>query len=80
MIWAVQARFYSEHRTTNKADMNSFLADTGRREVDRRLWLQTTNRMEAKADKTLKGQDKPVTVFMLSDLRDARIDYGSPTR
>ncbi len=55
--------------------MNSFLADTGRKEVDKRLWLQTTNKMEAKADKTLKGQDKPVTVFNLNDFRDAQIDY-----
>ena len=31
--------------------------------------------MEAKADKTLKGQDKPVTVFNLNDFRDAQIDY-----
>jgi transposase InsO family protein len=38
--------------------MNSFLADTGRKEVDRRLWMQTTNNMEAKADKTLKVYEK----------------------
>ena len=75
LIWAVQAKCYSEHRATTKSDMNSFLADTGRKEVDRRLWLQTTNKMEAKADKTLKGQDKPVTVFNLNDFRDAQIAY-----
>jgi superfamily II DNA or RNA helicase len=75
LIWAVQAKCYGEHRTTTKGDMNSFLADTGRKEVDRRLWLQTTNKMEAKAEKTYKGQDKPVTVFMLNDFRDAPIDY-----
>ena len=75
LIWAVQAKCYSEHRATTKGDMNSFLADTGRKEVDRRLWLQTTNKMEAKADKTLKGQDKPVTVFNLNDFHDAQIDY-----
>lgn len=74
-IWAVQAKCFAEHRTTTKGDMNSFLADTGRKEVNRRLWLQTTNSMEAKAEKTLKGQDKPVTVFMLNDFRDAQIDY-----
>lgn len=50
LIWAVQAKCYGEHRTTTKGDMNSFLADTGRKEVDRRLWMQTTNKMEAKAD------------------------------
>ncbi|MDB0052988.1 Helicase associated domain protein [Ascidiaceihabitans sp.] len=77
LIWAVQAKCYSEHRRTTKDDMNSFLADTGRKEVDRRLWMQTTNKMEAKAEKTLKGQDKPVTVFMLNDFRDAQIEYPS---
>ena len=77
LIWAVQAKCYGEHRTTTKGDMNSFLADTGRKEVDRRLWLQSTNKIEAKAEKTLKGQDKPVTVFMLNDFRDAQIEYPS---
>ncbi|MDB3930067.1 Helicase associated domain protein [Paracoccaceae bacterium] len=75
LIWAVQAKCYSEHRSTTKGDMNSFLADTGRREVDRRLWLQTTNKIEAKAEKTLKGQDKSVTIFNLNDFRSAQIDY-----
>ena len=55
--------------------MNSFLADTGRKEVDRRLWMQTTNKMEAKAEKTLKGQDKPVTVFNLNSFRDVPLEY-----
>ncbi|MCL7405314.1 Helicase associated domain protein [Paradonghicola geojensis] len=75
LIWAVQAKCYSEHRTTTKGDLNSFLADTGRKEVDKRLWIQTTNKMEAKALKTIKGQDKPVTVFQLNDFREAQIDY-----
>lgn len=75
LIWAVQAKCYSEHRTTTKGDLNSFLADTGRKEVDKRLWMQTTNKMEAKALKTIKGQDKPVTVFQLNDFRDAQIEY-----
>lgn len=39
LTWAVQAKCYSEHRTTTKSDMNSFLADTGRSQVDRRLWI-----------------------------------------
>jgi superfamily II DNA or RNA helicase len=75
LIWAVQAKCYGGHRKTSKRDMDSFLADTGRKEVDRRLWMQTTNKMEAKADKTLKGQDKPVTVFNLNSFRDAPLEY-----
>lgn len=75
LIWAVQAKCYGEHRTITKGDMNSFLADTGRKEVDRRLWMQTTNKMEAKAEKTIKGQDKPVTIFNLNSFRDAPLEY-----
>ena len=52
LIWAVQAKCYGEHRTTTKGDMNSFLADTGRKEVDRRLWMQTTNKIKAVGAKT----------------------------
>ena len=77
LIWAVQAKCYSEHRSTTKGDMNSFLADTGRPEVDRRLWLQTTNKIEAKAEKTHKGQEKLVTVFNLNDFRSSQVDYPS---
>ena len=58
-----------------QGDLNSFLADTGRKKVDKRLWMQTTNKMEAKAEKTLKDQDKPVTDFRLNDFREAQIDY-----
>ena len=77
LIWAVQAKCYSEHRTTNKRDLNSFLADTGRKEVDKRLWIQTTNKLEARTEKTIKGQDEPVTVFQLNDYRDAqRFDFN----
>lgn len=75
LIWAVQAKCYSEHRTTSKGDLNSFLADTGRKEVNKRLWIQTTNKMEARAEKTIKGQDKPVIVFQLNDFREAQIEY-----
>ena len=54
LIWAVQAKCYAEAGRTTKGDLNSLLADTGSKEVDKRLWLQTTNKMEEKAEKTQK--------------------------
>jgi superfamily II DNA or RNA helicase len=75
LIWAVQSKCFSEHRPTKKDDMNSFLADSGRKVVDRRLWMQTTDKIEAKAKKTCKGQDKPVTFYNLRNFRDAQIDF-----
>ena len=77
LIWAVQTKCYAEHRTITKGDVNSFLADTGRKEVSRRLWMQTTNKVEAKAQKTLRGQEKPVILFNLNDFRDANLDFPS---
>ena len=75
LIWAVQAKCYSEDRSTIKNHMDSFLADSGRKQVHKRLWIQTTNKMEAKAVKTLTGQEKPVTVFTLRDFQTSQIDY-----
>ena len=74
-IWAVQAKCYSEHRATTKSDVNSFLADTSRPEVDRRLWMQTSNLMASTAQKTLNGQEKPTTVLRLDDFRESELDY-----
>lgn len=74
-IWAVQAKCYSTHRSTKKTDLNSFLADAGRQQVHRMLWMQTTDNMEANAEASLKHRDKPVTIFKLTNFRDAQIDY-----
>ncbi len=74
-IWAVQVKCFSQHRSTKKQDLNSFLADAGRAQVHRMLWMQTTDHMEANAEASLKHRDKPVTIFKLTDFRDAQIDY-----
>ena len=73
--WAVQAKCFGEEERTKKDHVNSFLADSGRPQVDKRLWIQTTNKMDADARTTLHGQDKPVTVISLDDLRDANLAY-----
>ena len=77
LIWAVQAKCYSEHRKVIKAHVDSFIADSGKKQVDKRLWFQTTNKMGDNAIMTLTGQEKPVTVFSLRDFQAAQIDYPS---
>jgi predicted helicase len=39
LIWALQAKCYSEHRTTTKGDMNSSLTDMERTGVEKGLWI-----------------------------------------
>ena len=75
--WAVQAKFFSEHRATTKSDLNSFFGDTGRKSVQKRLWLQTTNKMQHNARTMLSGQEKPTVVFSLNDFRNSKIEYPS---
>ena len=74
-IWAVQAKCFDEKYSTKKDDMNTFLADSGRKQVSRRLWLHTTNKIEARALQTSRDQDKPVIFFNLDDFRVAAVDY-----
>ena len=77
LTWAVQSKCYSEQYSTTKTDMDSFLADSGRKQVHRRLWMQSTNRINAKALKIIKNQDKPVTIYNLDDFRNAQVKYPS---
>ena len=74
-IWAVQSKCFAESHSTTKDELNSFLADTSRRVVYRRLWMQSNSVMGKNARGTLKGQEKPVTVLNLHDFRNANIDY-----
>jgi superfamily II DNA or RNA helicase len=74
-IWAVQAKCYAEHRSPAKKELNSFLADAGREQVDCMLWMQTTDNIGINVAASLVRRDKPVTIFKLTDFRDAQIDY-----
>ena len=77
LIWAVQAKCYSEHLGPNTKDVGKFLGDSGRTQVAYRLWMQTSNKMTSQAKTMLQGQDKPTTIFNLNNFRDAQIDYPS---
>ncbi|MDC0541176.1 Helicase associated domain protein [Paracoccaceae bacterium] len=75
LIWAVQAKYYAKYHGATKGDTSSFLSDIDRNQVKKCLWLQTTNKMEANAKKSLEGHHKHVTIFSLNDFRSAKIDY-----
>ena len=75
LIWAVQAKCYSEHRTTTKGDMDSFLNDMGRTGVDRGLWMQSNPLVGINAKHSLEDRDKQVLVLDLDRFRDAPLEY-----
>jgi len=66
-ICAIQAKFYKETSTIPKRDIDSFLSDTNRAEVDFRLLVATTDGLGKNASNAIEGQEKPVHSFTLKD-------------
>ena len=66
-ICAIQAKFYKETSTIPKSDIDSFLSDTNRAEVDYRLLVATTDGLGKNAINAIEGQEKPVQSFTLKD-------------
>ncbi len=73
--WAVQAKCYSPDYYVTKKDIDTFLSETSRKSIHRRLLLATTDRLGKNAREVCDGQEKPVTTFLLSDFEKAEVDY-----
>jgi predicted helicase len=67
--WAVQAKAYAASYSIKKADVDSFLSESNRREFSFRLLIATTDRLGQTAARTIHEQEKPVGVRLLSQLR-----------
>jgi predicted helicase len=74
-IWAVQAKCYASSIRITKEDMDTFLSESSRKVISRRLLMASADKMGANAREVCAGQEKPVTHFLLSDFEKAAIDY-----
>lgn len=73
--WAVQAKCYAPTTPITKADVDSFISESNRDGIDKRLLIATTDLIGANAKQVCDAQDKPVTRFLLSHFEDADIEY-----
>jgi superfamily II DNA or RNA helicase len=73
--WAVQAKCYAPTTQITKADVDSFISESNRDGIDKRLLIATTDLIGANAKQVCDAQDKPVTRFLLSHFEDADIEY-----
>jgi predicted helicase len=55
--WAVQAKCYSPNYEITKSDVDKFLSESNRKEINHRLLIATTDRIGANAKQVLDGQD-----------------------
>lgn len=73
--WAVQAKCYASTTSITKADVDSFISESNRDGIDKRLLIASTDLIGANAKQVCDAQDKPVTRFLLSNFEDADIEY-----
>ena len=74
-VWAVQAKCYSPEHSITKKDVDTFLSESNRSLIDKRLLITTTDLIGANAKRTCENQEKDVVQFLYSDFEKAEIDY-----
>jgi superfamily II DNA or RNA helicase len=74
-IWAIQAKVYNPDYAIKKADVDSFLSEAGRPQFSYRLLIATTDRLGARARRTLDDQREPVGYLLRSQLELARVEW-----
>ena len=73
--WAVQAKCYSPSYEITKSDVDKFLSESNRKEINHRLLIATTDRIGPNARQVLDGQEKSVVRYHLTHFENAAVDY-----
>lgn len=74
-LWAVQAKCYSPDKTIKKEDIDSFLSESNRPLIKKRLLIATTDEIGPNARRVCEEQEKRVTRYLLSDFITSNISY-----
>jgi superfamily II DNA or RNA helicase len=73
--WAVQAKCYSPNYEITKSDVDKFLSESNRKEINHRLLVATTDRIGPNARQVLDGQEKSVVRYHLTHFENAAVEY-----
>ena len=73
--WAVQTKCYAPTTSITKSDVDSFISESNRDGIDRRLLIATTDLIGANAKQVCDAQDKKVTRYLLSHFDESDIEY-----
>jgi predicted helicase len=73
-IWAVQAKCYSPDYEITKPDVDKFLSESNRKEINHRLLIATTDRIGPNARQVLDGQEKSVVRYHLTHFENAAVE------
>ena len=73
--WAIQSKNYDKKYYISKNDINSFLSDSNRKLISRRLLIATTNNIGSNGLKTINDQEKIVHLELLDNLEKAHVNW-----
>jgi predicted helicase len=73
--WAVQAKCYSSDHDIAKSDVDKFLSESNRKQIDHRLLIATTDRIGANARQVLDAQEKSVVRYLLAQFESAAVEF-----
>lgn len=75
---AIQCKFFAAGHVIQKKDVDSFLAESGKKPFIRRIFVETSGVSWGKhAEETLRDQYVPVTRIGLTDLRNSDVNWTS---
>ena len=74
-VWAVQAKCYSQENSITKSDLDTFLSESNRLTINKRLLVASTDLIGTNAKRTCANQEKDVVQFLYSDFEKAEIEY-----
>lgn len=72
---AIQAKFYTNK--IGKSEINSFVAELGKKYYQRGLIVSTVDEWNKNAQDTINENEKGIDLIGLSDLRNSQIDWSS---
>ncbi len=75
-LCAIQCKFYAEDQYIARADIDTFLATSGRNPFTARLFVSTTERWSANAEKVLANQHVPVQRIGVAELGASPFDWS----
>jgi len=75
-VWAIQCKAYAIDRRIPKSELNKFLSESNTKAFQHRLLVSTTTRgLHQLAQRTVDGQDKPVSIIDLEYLETSTVDW-----
>ena len=76
-LWAVQCKAVSPEHAVTKAEIDSFLSESNRKQIAYRLLIATTDNIGPNALRTIENQARHASVVLRGDLVTAELDWPS---